>query len=107
MKILMVCLGNICRSPLAEGILGHKIKEAGLNWEVQSAGTGSWHIGEAPDPRSQKIAKINGIDISKQKAQKFSVRHFAEFDRIYAMDSSNYRDIIIWIRNRFIFSRLR
>ena len=94
MKILMVCLGNICRSPLAEGILRHKIKEAELDWEVQSAGTGSWHIGEAPDPRSQKIAKINGIDISKQKAQKFSQKHFAEFDRIYTMDSSNYRDVV-------------
>jgi protein-tyrosine phosphatase len=94
MKILMVCLGNICRSPLAEGILRHKIKEAELDWEVQSAGTGSWHIGEAPDPRSQKIAKINGIDISKQKAQKFTQKHFSEFDRIYTMDSSNYRDVV-------------
>jgi len=94
MKILMVCLGNICRSPLAEGILRHKILAAGLNWEVQSAGTGSWHIGEAPDPRSQKIAKLNGIDISKQKAQKFAQKHFSEFDRIYTMDSSNYRDVI-------------
>ena len=94
MKILMVCLGNICRSPLAEGILRHKIKEAELDWEVQSAGTGSWHIGEAPDPRSQKIAKINGIDISKQKAQKFTQKLFSEFDRIYTMDSSNYRDVV-------------
>lgn len=90
----MVCLGNICRSPLAEGILRHKIKEAELDWEVQSAGTGSWHIGEAPDPRSQKIAKINGIDISKQKAQKFTQKLFSEFDRIYTMDSSNYRDVV-------------
>lgn len=94
MKILMVCLGNICRSPLAEGILKHKIKEAGLDWEVESAGTGSWHIGEAPDPRSQKIAKINGIDISKQKAQKFIPEHFNQFDRIYVMDSSNFRDVL-------------
>ena len=90
----MVCLGNICRSPLAEGILRHKINLEGLDWEVQSAGTGSWHIGEAPDPRSQKIAKINGIDISKQKAQKFSQKHYSEFDRIYTMDSSNYRDVV-------------
>jgi protein-tyrosine phosphatase len=94
MKILMVCLGNICRSPLAEGILRHKINLEGLDWEVQSAGTGSWHIGEAPDPRSQKIAKINGIDISKQKAQKFTQKLFSEFDRIYTMDSSNYRDVV-------------
>lgn len=94
MKIIMVCLGNICRSPLAEGILRHKIKEAGLDWEVESAGTGSWHIGEAPDPRSQKIAQMHRIDISNQRAQKFSPYHFAEYDLIYTMDSSNYQDVI-------------
>ena len=94
MKILMVCLGNICRSPLAEGILRHKIEQAGLDWHVESAGTGSWHVGEAPDPRSQKIAALNGIDISRQKAQKFIPEHFSKFDVIYTMDSSNYRDVV-------------
>lgn len=90
----MVCLGNICRSPLAEGILRHKIKKAGLQWHVESAGTGSWHVGEVPDPRSQKIAKQNGIDISQKRAQKFIPAFFEKFDRIYVMDSSNYLDVI-------------
>jgi len=99
MKILMVCLGNICRSPLAEGIMRHKINQHGLNWEVRSAGTGSWHIGEAPDPRSQRIAKKHGIDISQQRAQKFSPYHFAEFDRIYTMDSSNFTDVMAQTEN--------
>lgn len=95
---MMVCLGNICRSPLAEGIMRDKIRQHELDWEVASSGTGSWHIGEAPDPRSQKIAKMHGIDISNQRAQKFSSdsyrNHFAEFDLIYTMDSSNYQDVI-------------
>lgn len=94
MRILMVCLGNICRSPLAEGILRHKADQQGLNWHIESAGTGAWHIGEAPDPRSQKVARQHGIDISKQKAQQFSPYHFEIFDKIYAMDSSNYQDIM-------------
>ena len=71
MKILMVCLGNICRSPLAEGILRQKTKEKNLNWTIDSAGTGSWHIGESPDNRSIKVGKKYGIDISKQKARQF------------------------------------
>ena len=67
----------------------------GLQWEVSSSGTGSWHIGESPDPRSQKIAKKYGIDISQQRAKKFSPYHYEEFDLIFAMDSSNYRDVIV------------
>ncbi|MFI5171344.1 MAG: low molecular weight protein-tyrosine-phosphatase [Chitinophagales bacterium] len=94
MKIMMVCLGNICRSPLAEGILRNKINKHGLDWVVQSAGTGSWHLNEAPDPRSQRIAKKYGIDISKQRAQKFSPYHLEQFDLIFTMDSSNYNDVI-------------
>jgi len=94
MKVLMVCLGNICRSPLAEGILRHKAIEQGLNWQIESAGTGAWHVGQAPDPRSQKVAKGHGIDISKQRAQQFSPYHLEVFDKIFAMDSSNYQDII-------------
>ena len=91
---MMVCLGNICRSPLAEGIMREKIRMHELDWEVASSGTGSWHIGEAPDPRSQKIAQMHRIDISNQRAQKFSPYHFAEYDLIYTMDSSNYQDVI-------------
>lgn len=99
MKIMMVCLGNICRSPLAEGILRHKIKERGLDWEVQSSGTGSWHVGQPPDPRSEKIAKKYGIDIRNQRAQKFSPHHFELFDKIYTMDSSNYNDVMEYAIN--------
>ncbi|RMG83480.1 MAG: low molecular weight phosphotyrosine protein phosphatase [Bacteroidetes bacterium] len=94
MKILMVCLGNICRSPLAEGILKHKIKERGLDWTVDSAGTGSWHVGERPDPRSIAMARKKGIDISDQRARKFTAADFDRYDLILAMDSSNYRDIL-------------
>mgnify|MGYP002141333060 FL=1 len=99
MRILMVCLGNICRSPLAEGILRHKANLKGLNWHIESAGTGAWHVGQAPDPRSQKVALLHGIDISKQKAQQFSPYHLETFDKIYAMDSSNYQDIIRHAKN--------
>ena len=85
MRILMVCLGNICRSPLAEGILKHKIREAGLNWEVRSAGTNGYHVGEPPHLLSQKVARLNGIDICQQRARRFSADDFTNFDLIYAM----------------------
>lgn len=85
MKILMVCLGNICRSPLAEGILEAKIKEAGLNWIVDSAGTNGFHVGEPPHPLSQLVAKMNGIDISNQQCRRFISADFDRFDIIYAM----------------------
>jgi protein-tyrosine phosphatase len=93
MKILMVCLGNICRSPLAEGILKHYIKREKLDWFVDSAGTGAWHIGNPPDPRSIELAKKHGIDISDQRARKIRSTDFEEFDIIFAMDSSNYNDL--------------
>ncbi len=99
MKILMVCLGNICRSPMAEGILRHKIKQHNLDWEVSSCGTGAWHVGEAPDKRAQKILKKYGIDISTQKAQKLDPNLFNDFDLIFAMDSINYSDVIHHIKN--------
>jgi protein-tyrosine phosphatase len=85
MKILMVCLGNICRSPLAEGILQEKAWQAGLNWSVESAGTNGIHIGEPPHRLSQKVALINGIDISRQRSRKLKPEDFDEFDRIYAL----------------------
>ncbi len=94
MKILCVCLGNICRSPLAEGILKQKIKLHGLDWTVDSAGTGSWHIGESPDPRSIQVARKHGIDITDQRARQFSTSDFDRFDLILAMDLSNLRDIL-------------
>jgi protein-tyrosine phosphatase len=85
MKILMVCLGNICRSPLAEGILKHKAKQAGLDWMIESAGTNGYHIGEAPHHLSQKVARLNGIDICEQKARQFVKQDFQRYDKIYAM----------------------
>ncbi len=81
----MVCLGNICRSPLAEGILQHKAQLAGLNWTVDSAGTNGYHNGEAPHPLSQKVARINGIDISHQQSRMFTAEDMNRFDKIFAM----------------------
>lgn len=93
MKILMVCLGNICRSPLAEGILQHKARQAGLDWEIDSAGTGNYHIGSAPHHLSQKVARLNGVEICDQKARQFRKEDMLEFDKIYVMDASNYNDV--------------
>lgn len=84
-SFLMVCLGNICRSPLAEGILQQKAAAAGLNWEVDSAGTNGYHVGEAPHPLSQKVARSHGLDITRQRARKFTAADFQRFDKIYAM----------------------
>jgi len=94
MKILMVCLGNICRSPLADGILRFKAKSNNLNITVDSAGTSRWHVGENPDIRATATARKYGVDISKLVAREFSVKDFEEFDKIYVMDISNYRDVI-------------
>ncbi|WP_293934104.1 low molecular weight protein-tyrosine-phosphatase [Sphingobacterium sp. UBA6645] len=94
MKILMVCLGNICRSPLAHGIMAHMVREAGLDWEIDSAGTGDWHVGHAPDHRSIAVAKTNGIDISEQRAQFFVPDLFEKYDRIFVMDRNNYKDVL-------------
>ncbi len=93
----MVCLGNICRSPLAEGIL--KSKVFSFKTFVDSAGTGAYHLGEKPDKRSISIAKVYGIDITNQQARKFSVKDFDDFDYIYVMDNSNYEDVISFARN--------
>lgn len=93
MRILMVCLGNICRSPLAEGILQYKAQQAGFNWTVESAGTSNWHTGAPPHHLSQKVSLLNGIDISQQKARQFRKEDMDAYDRIYVMDSSNYSDV--------------
>lgn len=93
MKILMVCLGNICRSPLAEGIMQDKIQRQELDWQVDSAGTGAWHAGELPDTRSIKVAKKNNIDITNQRARQFQVSDFEEFDLILTMDASNFQNV--------------
>ena len=93
MKILMVCLGNICRSPLAEGILQDKAFKAGLNWSIESAGTNSYHTGEPPHPLSQKVAKLNGIDICQQRARRFVAEDFEVYDKIYALAADVLDDI--------------
>lgn len=96
-KILMVCLGNICRSPLAEGILKSKLPL--YSFFIDSAGTGDYHIGKSPDSRSIAIANKYGLDISNLKGRQFEVSDFDMFDIIYAMDESNYRNIISLARN--------
>jgi len=85
MKVLMVCLGNICRSPLAEGLLRQKANAMGLRWLVDSAGTNGYHVGEAPHRLSQKVASANGVDISGQRARRFTAADFQHYDKIYAM----------------------
>ncbi len=99
MKILMVCLGNICRSPLAHGIMEHLAKERGLNWEIDSAGTGSWHIGQPPDHRAVSIAKKYGLDISNQRCRQFSVIDLDSYDQIFVMDETNLNDVLKQARN--------
>lgn len=94
MKILMVCLGNICRSPLAEGIMQHLSNEQGLGWEIDSAGTGNWHVGEGPDRRSTRTARNHGIDISNQVCRLFRQSDFEEFDHIFVMDKYNLGDVL-------------
>lgn len=86
----MVCLGNICRSPLAHGVM----TEISQDFFVDSAGTGSYHVGSPPDPRSIQVAQDNGIDISRQSARQFQSSDFAKFDHIFVMDRQNYRDVI-------------
>lgn len=94
MKILMVCLGNICRSPLAHGVLQHLVKVNNLDWVIDSAGTGDWHVGQVPDRRSVAIARKYGVDISTQRAQHFTVDLFDNYDVIFVMDRQNYNDVI-------------
>lgn len=94
MKILFVCLGNICRSPLAEGIMRSLCAQHNLNWQIASAGTGSWHVGEPPHKGSINIAAVYGYDISKQKAQHFNKAMFDAYDYIFVMDRNNLYDVM-------------
>ncbi len=96
MKILMVCLGNICRSPLAEGILKDKL---GSTYTVDSAGTIAMHQGKHPDQRSINVANKHGIDISKQRSRPFQFSDFENFDRIYCMDKNNLKDVLSLTKN--------
>jgi protein-tyrosine phosphatase len=95
----MVCLGNICRSPLAEGVMQHLADEHRLDWTVDSAGTGNWHVGEGPDRRSVRTAQHFGVDISKQVCRQFKVTDFDRFDLIFVMDHNNLSDVLSLARN--------
>ena len=97
---MMVCLGNICRSPLAEGILQSKVDARGLDWEVASSGTSGYHVGQLPDARSMEIANRHGVDISHQRAQLFLRMHLVEYDFILAMDTQNFEDILSMCQTR-------
>lgn len=96
-KVLMVCLGNICRSPLAEGILQSKVNPEEVL--VDSAGTAAYHVGNLPDKRSIEVAAKYGLDITNQRARKFVAADFDKFDFIYAMDESNYNNILLLAKN--------
>jgi protein-tyrosine phosphatase len=98
-KILMVCLGNICRSPLAEGILRDKATKLNLEIDIDSAGTSNYHIGQHPDQRTITNAANHHVDVSKLKARQFTERDYDGFDHIFVMDSSNYADVIALARN--------
>ncbi|MGB0713498.1 MAG: low molecular weight protein-tyrosine-phosphatase [Gammaproteobacteria bacterium] len=94
-RVLMVCMGNICRSPTAEGVFTHLVEQAGLAdvIDVDSAGTHAYHVGESPDGRSQEAALRRGIDLSAQRARRVSDGDFFEFDYVLAMDGSNYYEL--------------
>ena len=94
-RVLFVCTGNICRSPTAEGVFRHLVDARGLSGKIEadSAGIGSWHVGEPPDPRSQQTARARGIDISDQRARSVHIDDFEEFDLILAMDKGHYHDL--------------
>lgn len=95
----MVCLGNICRSPLADGLMRKKVVDHGLPVEVDSAGTGDWHVGEAPDPRMRETAKSKGLSIDGLRGRQFTVEDFDRFDRIFVMDLSNRENVLKLARN--------
>ena len=101
----MVCLGNICRSPLAEGILKSKVNAETVF--VDSAGTGGWHVGELPDVRSMEVAQKNNLDISDQRCRKFSAQDFSDFDLIYVMDNSNFRDVMELAGNQYEIDKVK
>lgn len=94
MRVLFVCLGNICRSPLAEAYFAKLVRDSDLGWEVDSAGTSSWHVGEPPHSGTVKIGLVHGLVFDGQVSRKISKQDFAEFDALVAMDRSNYEDLI-------------
>ena len=100
MKILMVCLGNICRSPLADGLLRHKVQREGISATVDSAGTANYHVGGSPDERMTQTAQDKGVDISGLRARQFEASDYDTFDLIYVMDKSNYQNVTRLARDK-------
>jgi len=100
MRILMVCLGNICRSPMAEGIMRSKIEKYQLDANTDSCGTANYHVGDSPDSRGQQALLKHNIDISNHRGRQFSVRDFDRFDMVFTMDENNYQDILFLARNK-------
>lgn len=94
MRILFICLGNICRSPLAQGILENKAQQLGLNWKVDSAGTGYWHAGEPPDDRTIRVARRHGLDISHLRARQFMNEDFDRFDLMLTADDEVHEEVL-------------
>ncbi len=93
-KVIFVCLGNICRSPVAEGIMLHLNDKHNLNWTIDSAGTANYHVGEAPDRRTIANARRNGVDLSPLRARQFRTEDFKKFDRIFVMDKNNHSNVL-------------
>lgn len=104
-RILMVCLGNICRSPLAHGILESKLNSK--SFQIDSAGTSNYHINSLPDSRSIAVAKKNGLDITNQRGRQFVTEDFEKFDYIYVMDQSNFKNVIKMARNAQDISKVK
>ncbi len=94
MKVLMVCLGNICRSPLAEGVMRKKINERNLNASVDSVGTANYHVGDDADIRSLEVGRKHGVDLSNHRGRQFVTGDFDQYDKIYAMDRANFRNVL-------------
>ena len=92
-RLLFVCLGNICRSPAADGIAKALVDHRNLDWQIDSAGTGGWHVGDPPDPRMVEAAAARGIDLSPLRARQAIARDFSDFDHVYAMDRSNLSNL--------------
>lgn len=107
LKILMVCLGNICRSPIAHGLLQHKAELLGLNWEIDSAGTSNWHEGELPNENSIRVMKQHGVDITYQRSRPLTLQDIEQFDIIYVMDAGNYRDVTNMANSEQQISKVR
>lgn len=105
-KILFVCLGNICRSPIAHGLLQHKAQQLKLGWEIDSSGTSDWHEGELPNENSIRVMQQHGIDITYQRSRPLRRKDMENFDIIYVMDSSNYKDVTDMAKSELEISKV-